>query len=193
MTHKTFGHPFLLPFLALFLIAALGVGCSGCGGAAEADTAGAAAGTEHDASADHDAMDHDDHDHDGHDHDGMGPDHDAADGADATGSNDPWQRTYDSPAAERAGTVENLQGLRATLVAELESVRGRLKDGTRAAEDRKSDTQRAAELAQGLERLDRTIKQISEANDVTWTEVRDSEMKAAGEFREWMAKYGMAS
>lgn len=89
--------------------------------------------------------------------------------------------------------MENLNGLRATLVTELESVRGRLKDGTRAAADRKADTQRAAELAQGLERLDRTIKQISEANDVTWTQVRDSELKAAGEFREWMAKYGLPS
>lgn len=110
-----------------------------------------------------------------------------------TAASDPWTRTYDSPEAERAGTVQNLQGLRATLVAELESVRGRLKDGTRTADDRKADQTRAAELAQGLERLDRTIKQITEADDVTWADVRDSNIKAANEFRDWMAKYGMAS
>jgi hypothetical protein len=106
---------------------------------------------------------------------------------------DPWTRTYETPAEERAGTVQNLQGLRATLVAELEEVRGRLKDGTRPAEDRKNDTTRAAELAQGLERLDRTINQITEADDVTWADVRESNIKAAGDFREWMSKYGMPS
>ena len=106
---------------------------------------------------------------------------------------DPWERTYETPAAERAGTVENLQGLRATLVAELDEVRERLKDGTRAAEERKADSQRASELAQGLERLDRTIKEIDEADDVTWATVRESSIQAAGEFRAWMEEYGMPS
>lgn len=184
----------LLPVAAFLLIASLGVGCSGCGGGATEDAAASAAGAEAGAdAAGADGANADaagagaDAGHEGHDH-SAGGDHSAG-----AATADPWKRTYDSPAAERAGTVENLNGLRATLVAELESVRGRLKDGTRSAEDRKADTQRAAELAQGLERLDRTIKQISEANDVTWTQVRDSELKAAGEFREWMAKYGMAS
>ena len=179
---------FFLPLLALVLTFSM-AGCSGCGGGG-ADTADSPA-TGPDAVDQ--AVDDADagHDHDGHD---LGDSGDA--GADADGhgtaAKDPWDRTYESPEAERAGTVENLQGLRATLVAELDQVRGRLKDGTRSGEDRKADTQRAAELAQGLERLDRTIKQIDEANDVTWSEVRDSEMKAAREFREWMAKYGMA-
>lgn len=183
-----------LPMATFLLIASLGVGCSGCSGGATEDAAASAAGAQ--VGADAAGADGANADaanagvaagHEGHGH-SAGGDHSAG-----AAASDPWKRTYDSPAAERAGTVENLNGLRATLVTELESVRGRLKDGTRSAEDRKADTQRAAELAQGLERLDRTIKQISEANDVTWTQVRDSELKAAGEFREWMAKYGMAS
>jgi hypothetical protein len=119
--------------------------------------------------------------------------HDGTTGMDGTGGVDRWSRTYATPAEERAGTIQNLQGIRATLVAELEQVRGRLNDGTRAAEDRKNDSTRAAELAQGLERLDRTIKQITEADDVTWADVRESNIKAAGEFREWMSKYGLPS
>lgn len=104
---------------------------------------------------------------------------------------DSWNRTYATPAEERTGTVGNLKGLRATLVAELDGVRGRLKDGSRSAEDRKADTTRAAELAQGLERLDRAIKVIDEANDVSWATIRESSIKEAGEVRAWMSKYGM--
>ena len=181
-----------LPALALLLIASLGVGCSGCGGG-EADTTGDAAASMNDATSGSEGHSGEgggeDHSgtagHEGHDH-GIG-------GTTAASTVDPWARTYDTPQAERTGTVENLNGLRATLVAELESVRARLKDGSRSADERKADTQRAAELAQGLERLDRTIKVITEANDVTWSQVRDSEMKAASEFREWMSKYGMPS
>ena len=111
----------------------------------------------------------------------------------ANATSDPWTRTYETPAAERAGTVENLNGLRATLVAELDQVRARLKDGARSADEKKADSQRAGELAQGLERLDRTIKEISESNDVTWAQVRESNIKAANDFRTWMSQYGMAS
>ncbi len=190
----------LLPSLAFVLVASLGVGCSGCNGG-EADTTGDAVnnegtnadGTASDASAS-------DAGHEGHDHsDGMS--HDGADGMSQGGDNtgaamddsDPWTRVYATPVEERTGTVENLNGLRATLVAELDQVRARLKDGTRSADERKADSQRASELAQGLERLDRTIKQISDADDMTWTDVRESSLKSAGEFREWMAKYGMPS
>lgn len=182
-----------LPLFALVITFSL-AGCSGCGGG-QSDTAGSAgddAGQVDDANASGSAGAHDGHDHG----DGAGQDHDGTGGGDGTGAAatvDPWSRTYDTPEAERAGTIQNLQGLRATLVAELESVRARLKDGTRSAEDRKADQQRASELAQGLERLDRTIKGIGEANDATWAQVRDSELKAAAEFREWMKKYGMPS
>ncbi|MBX2980234.1 MAG: hypothetical protein KF905_13145 [Flavobacteriales bacterium] len=193
----------MLPSLAFLLVASLGAGCSGCNGEA-ADTAGDAATTGADA-AQNDADGHAGGDgHEGHDHSGMDGDGadganagtDGANGADGTGTMtavDPWTRTYTTPAAERAGTVENLNGLRAKLVAELESVRGRLKDGTRSAADKKADSTRASELAQGLERLDRTIKQITDADDVNWAQVRESNIKAAGEFRDWMNKYGMPS
>lgn len=187
----------LLPSLAFMLIASLGVGCSGCNGG-DADTTGDAVinadGTDGSA-AGHDGMngeDHTGHDHmDGTDHSGTTAGGTATDGT--TTTVDPWTRTYATPIEERTGTIQNLNGLRATLVAELEQVRTRLKDGTRAAEDRKADTQRAAELAQGLERLDRTIAQINDATDLTWNDMRASSLKSAGEFREWMSKYGMAS
>jgi len=192
----------LLPSLAFMLVASLGVGCSGCNGA-EADTTGDAANTEgmnaDGSSADGagaDGASADGHYHgDGHDH-SDGPVHAGTDGSGAgstTTTTDKWTRVYATPVEERAGYVENLNGLRATLVAELEQVRGRLKDGTRSSDDRKADSQRASELAQGLERLDRTIKQVSDATDMTWTDMRESSLKSAGEFREWMAKYGMPS
>jgi len=194
----------LLPSLAFMLVASLGVGCSGCNGA-EADTTGDAAntegmnpdGTRADGTGGDGTTGDGHYDGDGHDH-SDGSVHTSTDGS-ATGSTttttttDKWTRVYATPVEERAGYVENLSGLRATLVAELEQVRGRLKDGTRAAEDRKADSQRASELAQGLERLDRTIKQISDADDLTWNDMRASSLKSAGEFREWMAKYGMPS
>lgn len=185
---------FLLTGMGLLLAGSLFTGCSGCNqGASDTSASPASTTTTSDGSgADATGADASGHDHDhsadgheGHGHDDAG--HGTAEGV------DPWTRTYETPEAERTGTVENLQGLRATLVAELDQVRERLKDGTRSAEDRKADTQRAAELAQGLERLDRTIKEISEASDVTWADVRESQIKAAGEFREWMAKYGLAS
>lgn len=182
----------LLPSLAFMLIAFMSVGCSSEPGADDAagdagmttdGVDGAATGTNGTDGADHTGHDQ----MNGGDHNATG-----ADGSTTT-SADPWTRTYATPVEERTGTVENLNGLRAKLVTELDQVRARLKDGTRAADDRKADTQRAAELAQGLERLDRTILQISDATDLTWSEMRVSSLKSAGEFREWMAKYGMAS
>lgn len=194
----------LLPSLAFMLVASLGVGCTGCNGG-DVDATGDAAntdgmnpdGTNADGASTHghDADGH--HLSDGHTH-SDGSVHATTDGSGAgsattTGTTDKWTRVYATPKEERAGTMENLSGLRATLVGELEQVRGRLKDGTRTAEDRKADSQRASELAQGLERLDRTIKQISDADDLTWNDMRTSSLKSAGEFREWMNKYGMPS
>lgn len=200
MTKPSFFQRILLPSLALVLIASLGVGCSGCNGA-EGDTTGDAANTEGvnagGSSADGAGTEGTTDDananngHEGHDHGDGSMSSDSTDAS--TTTTDKWTRVYATPVEERAGTVENLNGLRATLVGELEQVRARLKDGTRTAEDRKADSQRASELAQGLERLDRTIKQISDADDMTWTDVRESSLKSAGEFREWMAKYGMPS
>jgi hypothetical protein len=196
MNKPSFSKRILLPSLAFMLVACLGVGCSGCN-SGEADASGDPANAEGmnaDGTAADGASADGHHAGDGHDHGDAS--NQGAGGTDATGTTattDRWARTYATPTEERAGTVENLNGLRATLVAELEQVRGRLKDGSRTAADKKADSTRASELAQGLERLDRTIKEISEATDVTWTQVRDSNLKAAGDFREWMTNYGMAS
>ncbi len=91
---------------------------------------------------------------------------------------------------ERAKTGDEMRGLRAILKAELDAVRGRL-GKTADAAAKEADKTRAAELAQGLERIDRAIKAIDEADDVSWGTIRESQMKEAGEVRAWMAKYGM--
>lgn len=56
---------------------------------------------------------------------------------------------------------------------------------------KQADKTCAAELAQGLERINRAIKAIDEADDVSWGTIRESQMKEAGEVRAWMAEYGM--
>lgn len=95
-----------------------------------------------------------------------------------------------TPTEERTKTGDEMRGLRAILKAELDAVRARLgKTADPAA--KKSDETRAAELAQGLERIDRAIKAIDEADDVSWGTIRESQLKEAGEVRAWMAKYGM--
>lgn len=182
---------FSLRALPVLLISALVVGCS-CGGSASGDS-NAAAGPNAAGGDGHDHA-HDGHDHD-HDHDhGTSADRTGLDGASGvhTAVDTDLDKTPLTPVEERTETVKNLEGLRAVLVTELEEVRGRLKDGTRPADEKKADTQRAAELAQGLERLDRTIKGISDADDVTWADVRESSLGAAAEFRQWMARYGLA-
>ena len=200
MTKPSLFKRILLPSLAFTLVASLGVGCSGCN-SGEADATGDAAnvegmnpdGTTATGAGTDGASADGHHEGDGHDHSNGSASGGAGASATGTATTDKWTRTYATPTEERAGTVENLNGLRATLVTELDQVRARLKDGTRTAADKKSDSARASELAQGLERLDRTIKEVTDANDVTWAQVRGSNMKAAGDFREWMAKYGMAS
>jgi hypothetical protein len=197
MNKPSFFKRIMLPSLAFMLVASLGVGCAGCNGG-EADTTGDAANAEgmnaDGTSADGSGANGASANASGSDaNSGSNDGANSADGAGNSGTTDKWTRVYATPLEERTGTVENLNGLRATLVAELEQVRGRLKDGTRTAEDKKADNTRASELAQGLERLDRTIKEVTEADDVSWAQVRESQIKAAGEFREWMAKYGMPS
>jgi len=95
-----------------------------------------------------------------------------------------------TPAEERTKTGDEMRGLRAILKAELDAVRGRL-GKTADAAAKEADKTRAAELAQGLERIDRAIKAIDEADDVSWGSIRESQLKEAGEVRAWMAKYGM--
>lgn len=91
---------------------------------------------------------------------------------------------------ERTKTGDEMRGLRAILKAELDGVRKNLGKGGTDAE-KEANKIRAAELAQGLERIDRAIKAIDEATDVSWGTIRESQMKEAGEVRAWMAKYGM--
>ncbi len=91
---------------------------------------------------------------------------------------------------ERTKTGDEMRGLRAILKAELDGVRASLgKGGT--PEEKEANKTRAAELAQGLERIDRAIKAIDEATDVSWGTIRESQIKEADEVRAWMAKYGM--
>jgi hypothetical protein len=92
---------------------------------------------------------------------------------------------------ERMRVAEDMRGMRASLMAELTAVRTRLNDGQLPEDARKRDEDRAAELAQGLERVDRVLKEMDSADDVTWASIRESRMKEASEVREWMARNGL--
>ncbi len=91
---------------------------------------------------------------------------------------------------ERYTASKDIRGYRALLMAELEAIRTRLNDGTRPAEAAKQDQDRAADLAQGLERMDRLIKAVEESDDLTWTSIRGSQLKEAGEVRVWATEHG---
>lgn len=91
---------------------------------------------------------------------------------------------------ERYAASKDVRGFRAQLMAELDAIRTRLKDGTRPADAAKADQTRAADLAQGLERMDRLIKAVEESDDLTWTSVRESSLKEAGEVRAWAVEHG---
>ncbi|HRN36014.1 MAG TPA: hypothetical protein PLL18_03785, partial [Flavobacteriales bacterium] len=52
-----------------------------------------------------------------------------------------------------------------------------------------ANKQRAAELAQGLERVDRTLAAMGGATDATWTQMRDAQLKEVNEVRAWWNKY----
>ncbi len=90
---------------------------------------------------------------------------------------------------ERTDAMARMNGIRATLKTELEGVRATLKDGTAAKEVAASNKQRAAELAQGLERVDRTLAAMGGASDATWAEMRDTQLKEVNEVRTWWNKY----
>lgn len=94
---------------------------------------------------------------------------------------------------ERFAASKDVRGFRAQLMAELETIRTRLKDGTRPADEAKKDQAHAADLAQGLERMDRLIKAVEESDDLTWTSVRESSLKEAGEVRVWAIAHGFRS
>ena len=91
---------------------------------------------------------------------------------------------------ERYTASKDIRGYRSQLMAELEAIRTRLNDGTRAPEATKKDQDRAADLAQGLERMDRLIKAVEESDDLTWTSIRESQLKEAGEVRVWATEHG---
>lgn len=91
---------------------------------------------------------------------------------------------------ERYAASKDVRGFRAQLMTELDAIRARLKDGTRPADAAKADRTRAADLAQGLERMDRLIKAVEESDDLTWTSVRESSLKEAGEVRAWAVEHG---
>lgn len=189
---------FTLTSSAAFAGILLLAGCGGCNGGnadtmnddAAGQTDGATMGGEHD----HDHSAGDGHDHavgDGHDHDGASSDAGAGDGVERMETRTFMDISYETPEAERAGTTEALNGLRATLKAELDALRERMKGAGADKEAMKADQQRAAELAQGLERIDRLIKKIGEADDVSWEQARESHLKEAEEVRAWMSEYGM--
>ncbi len=174
----------VLLFAAAF---AAGTTLSSCGCGGDHADGQAAGGANADSTASYNAHAHGDHD--GHDHGTDGAAH--MDTRDTTVSGGQTNATPLTPAQERTKTGDDMRGLRAVLVAELDQVRARLKKGDRTADEKKADQTRAAELAQGLERIDRAIKAIDEATDVTWGTIRESQLKEAGEVRAWMAKYGM--
>ena len=174
--------------IALFSLAPLLSGCSGCGDGSTTDgtdTTGTGAGGMNGGRMD------------GTDANGSGANAgNASDGASNTDT-----RTSDMNGAdanktpltateERTKTREEMSGLRAILMVELAAVRDRL-GRTAEASAKEADKIRAAELAQGLERIDRAIIAIDEATDVSWGTIRESQLKEAGEVRAWMAKYGM--
>lgn len=110
-------------------------------------------------------------------------------GVDVNTGTDVGSGTIVTPAQERMNATTEMNGLRATLMADLEVIRARLKAGGQVPAEEKADQARAAELAQGLERVDRTLDAMGEANDATWATMRETQLKEVAEVREWMAKY----
>lgn len=94
-----------------------------------------------------------------------------------------------TPVQERADATERMNGIRSSLVTELEQVRARLKDGTLDKEMAAAEKDRAAELAQGLERVDRTLAAMGGATDATWAEMRTAQLKEVNEVRTWWNQY----
>ncbi len=183
---KTGANSFMVkPILPLFLVAGLLMSCGGSdhdgddtasSGTTTAITTDAGAGTTNpNAAGDANAT--------------------ATDRYNATGQMDPMGNyTSDgtvrpgvviTPVQERTDAVARMNGIRATLMAELEEVRSHLKDGTLDKEHATADQERAADLAQGLERVDRTLAAMGNATDATWAEMRAAQLKEVDEVRTW--------
>lgn len=94
-----------------------------------------------------------------------------------------------TPVQERGDAVQRMNGIRSILITELDQVRATLKDGTLDKEVAKANKDRAAELAQGLERVDRTLAAMGGATDATWTDMRAAQLKEVDEVRTWWNKY----
>ena len=90
-----------------------------------------------------------------------------------------------APAQERADALARMNGIRSTLMAELAEVRSHLNNGTLDKDHAAADKQRAADLAQGLERVDRTLAAMGNATDATWSDMRSAQLKEVDEVRTW--------
>lgn len=97
-----------------------------------------------------------------------------------------------SPAEERRETLSELDRMRTRLTAELDRVRAELNEGSLTPDERDKQTSRAAELAQGLERLDRAILEVNEANDDTWISLRTNSRQGVEDLHAWMRQNEVA-
>ena len=48
----------------------------------------------------------------------------------------------------------------------------------------------ANRIAESVERMDRLINAVEESDDMTWTSIRESRLKEAGEVRVWATEHG---
>src|SRR5690606_41722152 len=94
-----------------------------------------------------------------------------------------------TPVEDRTDASDRMHGMRSTLMAEPEEGRATLKDGTVPKDEAAQNQTRAAEVAQGLERVDRTLAAMGGATDATWSEMRAAELKEGEEVRTWWNKY----
>lgn len=93
------------------------------------------------------------------------------------------------PVQEREDAIERISGIKTKLTAKLNEVREQLKDGTLDKELAATYKEQAADLGQGLERVNRMLKAMGEADDATWSEMRDSGLKEVQEVRTWWRGY----
>ena len=94
-----------------------------------------------------------------------------------------------TPAQERMSVANDMQGLRAELMADLDSVRNRLNEGTMPKDLHKADKAAAADLAQCLARVDQALAAMDSTTDVTWASMRDVRMKEVADVRTWLTQY----
>jgi hypothetical protein len=91
-----------------------------------------------------------------------------------------------TPAEERRETLGDLERMRDRLTRELDEVRAKLNDGALTPEERERNTSRAATLAQGLERLDRTIVDLNTSTEDNWINLRTDARKSRDDYRQWL-------